>query len=205
MKPLHKSILVWLTTIMGVLSVLQQQTSAAPAWVAVSIAAALAFGTAVRQWLDVNLLPDDQPVRAMLTSVPLWCGAGSAALTVLQQSGQLPIWAASAVTTVLTVLPIIHRGNLALYADPPPPSKPSVPPGVVGLFVLLFVLPGCGASLWPKACTVGRDGHMHCACHSVNFATRPDGGQARPAGVVTPQCNGRDLPIHVHGRNIVQP
>lgn len=220
MKPLHKSVMIWTTTIMGVLSVLQQQAQTFPPLWAAGIAVLLAAVVAVRQWLDATKLPETiNPIRAMLTSLPLWCSAGMAAATALQQyTIVLPQQVATALTTVLMVLPVIARGNAALYVDPPP--KPLGGPDqagfvrldVLAMIVLLAVIalsvPGCSAPQWPKGCTtIDREGkavlQCKCAPFGVNVTNHPT--LPRPAGTAGFSCNGEKMPIEVQAENVGLP
>lgn len=106
---------------MVVLTTVQQQTDAMPMWLQASLAAALAGVVFVRQWLTK---PDvvgvtSKTIAALLTPEML-SGLAMAVLSVLQQNiATLPHSAATTINTLLLVIPMMLRGNVALAMEPP--------------------------------------------------------------------------------------
>lgn len=222
MKPFHKSIMVWTTTIMAVLSVLQQQASLIPPLWAAGVAVILAIVVAVRQWSDTANLPDGpgNGWLEMVQSLPLWCGIGMGAATALQgYTTILPASVASAITTVLAVLPVIKRANDALYSTPPAGTAASATSqaGFIKLGALLVIvvtvaigiaLTACSAPQWPKGCspvTVNNRQILQCQCPVTRFAIARDAAKPRPAGVVAMTCGDQPMPIEVHADDVSLP
>lgn len=70
---------------------------------------------------------------------------------------------------------------------------PTLPLLLVAALLVALPLGGC-ASTWPKACD-GWD-PVQCRCRRVVLAVRA-AAKPRPAGVVVPVCDGKDLPVRI--------
>lgn len=201
MKPLHKSILLWSSIAAGVLAAVQQQAAPLAPAAMHAIGIALAVVTATRVWLDAARIAGRSPAAELATSVPLWCQAALAVTTHALEAGWIDGQAAATLTTVATVLPIIHRGNLALYSDPPPPPPPYQGPtmltiaivyalGIAKIAAFVIVTLSLGCVRWPDVCQ-RQAGEIRCTCSAGKIDV--DNAAARPA--VTMTCDGKRLPI----------